>query len=358
LSWWWTSTQDGRIVLLAAAFGLGPRIAAVNLAQTLDLKIKPWNLGGPRFQELQASGDRVLLNFGVVDTEAARLCTEKRIWIDCLMWLRSRLPQTVLDYDLILAEEFFALGECFKQRNLTRIQPLISSPLSRDPRNHLILISFGGIETPFTRDTHRLDLPLAILTALARSAKRNLSYAHLVCFAPDSTLHRLQRDPRLGAVTFRPLDREVFLETLAVADLYVVQPGLYGPFEAFAASIPTAICMPMSYTQMWQAEAYLKHGLLEPNALFDRVRLAVEPIGREIEAEEHVWFERVNIWWQETLRSDHKRREVESELEMWADQVTRKELPSTEVREARRHHIDSIKQLPSASEILCDVVPR
>ena len=149
----------GRVRLIAIAFGYGPRVAAENMAKQLNIEIEEWKMG-----KLNSADKtfKVLLNFGVPETKEEKNAGFK-VWIDCLMWLRNTIPDDVKNYDLILAEKFFDTNPLLLKSGLPihEIPPLISSnndvidwEIAYKKEGH-ILISFGGIETPFTSDVHR-----------------------------------------------------------------------------------------------------------------------------------------------------------------------------------------------------------
>ena len=261
MTWWWTSTLDGTLSFIAAGFGLGPRVAAENLARSLRLRIGPWltrDSGGP------GPATTILFNFGVVEASAESIRAETKVWVDCLMWLRESLPWPPATYNLIFSESFFDrdLTDLGSEAPIIDVRPLLVPLIKAQKQSNSIVISFGGIETPFTTDVHRFEIPHAILSALIRAGSRLKQDLHVACFTPPSTCMRLSAIPLLSGIDFRPLGRMDFLEALAAAKAYIVQPGLYGPFEAFSANIPTALCLPMSYTQMWQTATYMSNGLL------------------------------------------------------------------------------------------------
>lgn len=132
---WWTVDIKRRIMMLAAPFGLGPRIAANTLADELSLNCRPWKYSA--FRPRLDSPLRVILNFGVTEHWVDSIEAAKRVWIDCLLWLRRKLPPVVRSYDLVLAEAFFPTLEELEGTGpiLLSVAPLLrlAAPLSAIP---------------------------------------------------------------------------------------------------------------------------------------------------------------------------------------------------------------------------------
>jgi hypothetical protein len=350
VSWFWTTTTDGRIRVLAAGFGLGPRVAAETLLDALGLERGPWRpaatLGVP-------APTNVVFNFGVQAPHGADAFAARRVWVDCLMWLRKRLPTAILHYDLALAEAFFETRAELRIAGpvVADVQPLIP-PLPCPPRKRpyapqMILASFGGIETPFTGDAHRHGLPMLILRCLAHAAVQRTSLPHIICCAPAGVVARFRYLPELQLVDWRSPTRLEFVELLKQADHYVVQPGLYGPFEAFEASIPTTLTFPMSYTQFCQTLAFEARGLVVDVPLFAHQRAAVGPLSFDIDEEEPRCFERIAEWF-ETARDA---ADIHDELRGWARAALAGDGTDASSDAVRAHYARDCRALPNATDL-------
>ena len=55
---------------------------------------------------------------------------------------------------------------------------------------------------------------------------------------------------------FVSLSHDCFLQELAHSEVFVTHPGLYAPFEAMSAGIPTAFLPPSNYTQVLQIRRF------------------------------------------------------------------------------------------------------
>lgn len=354
MSWWWTTTHDHRVQLLAAGFGFGPRVAAEVLAHDLGLCIDPWRPGSDRSKAGDQAVD-IVLNFGVAEPGWADTTARWRIWVDCLMWLRRSLPKPILKYDLILAENFFETRPMLRQvgPDVIDVQPLVdvSSLLRKGADDGPLAVSFGGIETPYTCDAHRFDMPYRILSALAQAKSRIQTVQTIICHLPSLSLEELAKADGLQGVEFRSAARSDFLSTLTKASRLVVQPGLYGPFEAFGLSIPLAFTFPMSYTQMCQVLAYAEWGILGPVPLLERARAATEPFDFDVEAEELNWFTRSAEWWQSAANDPA----LKSELSAWAQAVITGEIPPRGFTERRSEHFVWSRKWPTAAEVLARI---
>src|SRR5712692_7004028 len=102
------SSLCGRVRFVAAPFGYGPRIAAETLAASLGIKLSTWRNSNV-IAEKGSKKDVVIINVGNEGYEVRPSETIFRVWVDCLMWLRTGLPQSVKEYDLFLAEAFFSI---------------------------------------------------------------------------------------------------------------------------------------------------------------------------------------------------------------------------------------------------------
>ena len=179
-----------------------------------------------------------------------------------------------------------------------------------------ILVSFGGVETPFTTDIHRFVIPEVVLESLALASQKLHDNRKIVCCLPSHILKRFQLNPNLSKVHFLSPNHMEFLPILNNASLYVVQPGLYGPFEAFENGIPTVFTTPFSYTQVCQSKAYDKEGLSGYIPMWNQLDNEIGDLFGDIENEEEYCFEKISIWIQENIKG----RKFECYLE-WAIDV-------------------------------------
>lgn len=300
--YYWFYQGDHRVLVIAVGFGLGPRVAAENLLFDLDI-IKDreieWHKQG--FAGMTGLIEvSLLLNFGVL-SELPDFRPGKRVWIDCVDWLRTTLPKHVTDYDLLLREAFFPSapstdkGEAAKWHD---VQPLIRPP-KRDvhPDADLILLSFGGVATPYSTDVHMIEMPLTFLSCVKQYLDTQ-DRKRVIAFLPRNLLECCQGNDQVThtRLELRELDRTAFGEAMKRCGLLICQPGLYTPFEAMKMGVPFALTYPMSFTQSMQAEQFRKMGV-ECCHVTCSNKQAPPNIDADIEAVEAQWFENSAINW-------------------------------------------------------------
>lgn len=298
--YWWYH-EPSRVLMVAVAFGLGPRVAAENLASQMRLtkhELK-WTCVSDRSlpDEIDV---HLLVNFGVLD---AALHTRPRhcVWVDCVDWLRTSLPFHVHEYDLLLREAFFASHPSDRKGPISKwrdVQPLIWQG-RRDVHidEDLVVVSLGGLLTPYSTHVHAVDMPMAFLRGVAEAAKP--LGKKVLAFLPDNLRNIAQSDTDISeSITVCPSGRLAFRSALSKCGLLLCQPGLYTPFEAMSMSIPFAMAFPMSFTQAMQAARLSALGAklspprldwLTPNQMANA----------NIEITETLWFESSNNGWQE-----------------------------------------------------------
>ncbi len=263
----WTYIGDHKILVTAVGFGIGPRIAAENLL--IDLQAAKegepieWHDAGLE-QIVPLLEIKLLLNFGVI-TPLPEFTAPHRVWIDCVDWLRTGVPAHVQEYDLLLREAFFPSppggdhGDPAKWRD---IQPIIRTrERSSKPDHDMILMSFGGIATPYSTRVHAIDMPMAFLQGTFRFLD-DTPQKHVIAFLPDSLLevckHANVEHERLR---LRPLERIAFQKAMSRCGMLICQAGLYTPFEAMKMGVPLALIYPMSFTQDRQRVKFREMGV-------------------------------------------------------------------------------------------------
>lgn len=304
-SYYWFYQGDHRVLVVAVGFGLGPRIAAENLL--LDLKIIEgceieWHNSGlvDMAGVIEVS---LLLNFGVL-SEFPDFQAKQRVWIDCVDWLRTTLPPHVKDYDLLLREAFFPSPTGGDKGDITKwydVQPLIRPPM-RDalPDTDLILLSFGGVATPYSTNVHTAEMPLAFLRGVAQCLDE-LTNKRVIAFLPKSLLEHCHVNNEVSheRLRLRALDRTAFMDAMQRCGLLICQPGLYTPFEAMKMGVPFALTYPMSFTQSMQVEQFRKMGVECCHATCIE-KQAPPKTDTDIEAVESQWFENSAFSWNES----------------------------------------------------------
>ncbi len=318
-SYYWFYQGDHRILVVAVGFGLGPRVAAENLL--LDLKVIEDDEIHWRDSCLAYMADldevSLLLNFGVL-SELPDFQPKQRIWIDCVDWLRTTLPPHVKNYDLLLREAFFPSAPSDDKGDIAKwhdVQPLIRPPKRDDhPDADLILLSFGGVATPYSTEVHMVEMPLAFLRSVKQCLDEQTS-KRVVAFLPKNLLLRCQGNEEVShdRLELRALDRTAFMEAMKRCGLLISQPGLYTPFEAMKMGVPFALTYPMSFTQDRQGAKFRE---MEVDCCqapwFDEQ--ALPRTDADIEVVEAQWFENSAGRWDQSP-TDRIKDEVLSYLQ-------------------------------------------
>lgn len=344
IPYYFSHSNCGKVRIIIASFGYGPRVAAETFANLLNLTIDKWQVNSA---SLENKKFEVTYNFGVAQPDDEPE-TSFKIWIDCLMWLRSSIPTKVADYDLFLAENFFVTNPTLiKQMNgsiIRDIAPIYSlngnSALKKIPENknnkeRHILISFGGIETPFTTDIHRFPIPKVVLESLVFASQRLKDNRKIICCIPLHILKKLQQNPNFSGIQFISPTQKEFLPILNDASIYIVQPGLYGPFEAFESGIPTVFTTPFSYTQVCQAKAYDKEGVAGYIPMWKDLDNKIGYLDGDIENEEETCSEKIGNWIEENIIESNSNHYYD-----WAEKVLRDEIISPQLTKKRIQFIE------------------
>ena len=290
-NFYWTNSTCGNYFFLIAPFGYGPRIAAETLSKKIDCTLNKWQKSNQLPEYVSC---KYLFNFGVSDFNIEIVNCVSKIWVDCLMWMRKGLNKIEISYDYILAENFF--GESInelKNDNIIFIPPLSDFNKNAVMKKTLqkIVISFGGVETPFTTDFHRFFIPfLTLSSAISIFQKYSINYELIVCI-PSHLIEQFKSkfDESINIHFISPSHQE-YLKLIDNADKLILQPGLYGPFEAFFKEIPTYFVTPFSYTQLMQAIEFDKNEILSDVPVFDQVKSIAVNFSGNIELEEENCF--------------------------------------------------------------------
>jgi len=316
--WWYRAPQ--RTLIFAVAFGLGPRVAAENLLLDLGLCAEDdirWRCTDESPVPCISDID-LFINFGVLE-EVTGLRPEYRVWVDCVDWLRTSLPGHIKDYDMLLRDAFFPSELTTEKGNPQKwreVQPLIR-PRTRDasPDQDLVVLSFGGVSTPYSSDVHSVAMPLAFMRGVARAAK-SAKHKRVLAFLPDKLRSFADLEANVcGSMDLLPLGRASFQDAMCRCGLLVCQPGLYTPFEAMRVGLPFALAFPMSFTQAMQAERLAALGARTHPAVFDQDK-SDAGILPSIESAEAEWFANSSAQW--TIQ---RLASVEGQVELFIQQI-------------------------------------
>lgn len=295
----WSVSKCGKAYFAITPFGYGTRIAAETMAKLLDLQLSGWAESTNQKESFEKK-PILIFNFGVTDDLPVDELPGFKVWVDCLMWLRDRLPENVRKYDMVLSETFFENSlKRYQESYIKHIPPLTYSPdtiAKTDENNEIILISFGGVETPFTTDTHRFKVPRQILKSICMALENQSDNRSVICCMPTHLQKELSEGMKLEKVKFCSPSHEQFIQLVKQSSLYFLQPGLYGPHEAFLSKIRTAFVTPFSYTQLCQARAFDRLNLLGEVPLWEELNSRIRTYQGNIESEEMDCFKELSTW--------------------------------------------------------------
>jgi len=267
-SFYWTTSACGKTLFVIAPFGYGPKIAANTFASSNDISLLKWKMSD---SFLFDKSYQKLVNFGVTEIE---FYAEYKIWVDCLLWFRNDLGSVLEKYDLILAENFFPIPEKYQTNNKVEIIPPLTNfkKNGNDTINSIkgnYVLSIGGVETPFTTDFHRYFIAKYVINSFAEVLKETNNKLIVCC--PDHISFKLSKMvvDHYDTVEYRTLKHWDYLKLIENAKALILQPGLYGPFEAFYKEIPTYLLTPTSYTQLRQAMSYKENDLIKDIPFLD-----------------------------------------------------------------------------------------
>jgi len=346
--YYFSHSKCGKVRIITAPFGYGPRVAAETMVKLLNLTIDDWQLNSVTTKKTTF---KVTLNFGV-SQPVNEPETSFKIWIDCLMWLRNNIPQEVADYDLFLAENFFKTNPFLlkqipesKSKDITPLYSLNGySSFSRlkniQNQDGYILVSFGGIETPYTTDIHRFAIPRVVLESLIFASGKLDDKRKIICCLPLHIRKQLQQNPSFSKIHFLSPTHEEFLSILKTASIYVVQPGLYGPFEAFENNIPTVFMTPFSYTQVCQARVYDRENLAEYIPMWSLLNSEIGNMCGDIINEEEICFKNITNFIEKYINSNFPDTYFN-----WAQMVLRNEIVTSDLINKRKQYIVKCKSI-------------
>lgn len=292
-SYYWAYVEEHNILIVAVGFGLGPRIAAENLLLDLNL-VKEYSISwsnGPLNSVIKFGVVNLLLNFGVLSQLPKIDCSHK-IWIDCVDWLRTELPPHIREYDLLLCEAFFSSTYSKEKGDIVyNVHPLIRPPKrNKDINNDLVLMSFGGVATPYSTKTHYFDMPSAFIKGMSKYLEES-QVKNVIAFLPPELCEYCESiGIKHRRMELRQLDRKEFSDVITQCGFLICQPGLYTPFEAIQMKLPFALTYPMSFTQKKQGDQFKKIGVNCCHIKDCENEHKVEA-GVDIEAIEGSWFE-------------------------------------------------------------------
>lgn len=172
--------------------------------------------------------------------EGARLPT---IYVDFLLCMHDGKPSKEFDANLYLAENYPATEEWIKDhpvlvQNLAVIPPLIRT-IDRRPVKGRLMVGLGGLVSRLTipgRNTNYATFVTRLLTEVLPSTR----FDEVIIASGEPALESLKAvTSHLSNITCVSLPHNEFLHILGSCEVFLSHPGLYAPFEAMIAGVPT-----------------------------------------------------------------------------------------------------------------------
>jgi hypothetical protein len=264
------------------------------------------------------------------------------------------MPKEVVNYDLFLAEKFFKtnplLFSQIPKSKILDIAPLYSlngyssTTQSSDVKNcqgH-ILVSFGGVETPFTTDFHRFTIPKIVLESLVSASHKLQDNRNIICCIPKHISKEFIHNMNFSRIQFLSPSHEKFVSMLINASIYVVQPGLYGPFEAFEKGIPTVFTTPFSYTQVCQARAFEGENLMGYIPMWPELNDAIGNLHGDLFKEQADCFEKISFWLENNISENGC-----DQYYNWAEKVLKSEIVLRKMTSKRKQYVTELRSIKS-----------
>lgn len=188
------------------------------------------------------------------------------IYEDFLLWMNNGERKKYFDADLYLAENFPGTLDWKKKysnkiRNLQLIPPLISTPRQNDFESGYLVIGLGGQISKLTKPGINTIYPTFVVSHLIKLIDTT-NYQRVLVTGPESVMKSMKKKyNKIKKVSFASLAHNAFLRELSSCEAFLSHPGLYAPFEAMMAGIPTGFLPPSNYTQILQLRHFRKLGI-------------------------------------------------------------------------------------------------
>ena len=267
--------EHGPIVARSSGCAVAPLLASGKFLDVLDLTDEEHDLR--LTLALEEGRVRRVCEFGVWRHSTLRLCHEASVplfifemhlwrrdrqWIDLV---RSMGAHLVLEAYPTIEADLQRLGLSIATDRLAMVPPIVGAvpPQPKTSVDRTILVSCGGAQSVYLNCADNLypALVAELLTRILRVHGANLD-AEIYCGREmaeqlaDSGL----RMP--GPILYLP--RPAFLARLARGRVFLAQPSIHTPYEAFLAGVPTIMLPPQNFTQCFHQRQWSAWGLGAP----------------------------------------------------------------------------------------------
>lgn len=188
-------------------------------------------------------------------------------YVDFLLWMHCGPPGDHFAADLYLAENYPGTPEWVQRRgqeipNLAVIPPLVQHVVRR-PRPGLLLVGLGGLYSRLTVPGVNTNY-ISLVTRQLLAASARDRFERIMIAGPRGAQSLIE--PHLAGFSgssFHSFSHRDFLQALGECEAFLSHPGLYAPFEAMLAGVPTAFLPPSNYTQLLQLRHFRRHRMAD-----------------------------------------------------------------------------------------------
>lgn len=306
---------------VAGHFGLAPRTAGEILARRRGCDRLDWR---PVDTVPADATVRTLVSLGAILPVEVIRSAGRSAWVDCIAWIRDAPPPSAAAYDVRVDEAYFPgeardageAGDAGDGGNagegILEGAPLIAlAPPRRGGTSRAVVLSLGGVHSQALAPAD-LSVALDVMLTAAGRAFARVADATGTLLLPSDLIPTARAHPEAGSLQLEPVAPGAFHAHLATAGGAIVQPGLAGPFEAFAAGVPTAITLPFTWTQLHQTLEFERRGLHEPSTLAARYLAPFRQASRRVDDEPAIT----------SALGEAQRALTDSDLDEYADELT------------------------------------
>jgi len=194
-------------------------------------------------------------------------------YVDFLLWMHSGPAGDHFKADLYLAENYPGTAEWARRRgqeipSLAIIPPLVQ-PAVRNPKPGTLLVGFGGMYSRLTIPGINTNYASYVTEQLIKALTPG-RFDRIVIAGPQGLRPIL--DPVLAGyprITYHSFSHREFLQALGECEAFLSHPGLYAPFEAIFAGVPTCFLPPSNYTQILQLRHFRACGMADHSFSWD-----------------------------------------------------------------------------------------
>lgn len=267
---------------VAGHFGLAPRTAGDILARRRGCDRPNWRPVDVVPVDVRV---RTLVSLGAILPVEVIRSASRSAWVDCIAWIRDAPPPSAAAYDIRVAEAYFPGEPGQADDGVLEGAPLLAlAPPRRDAAGRSVVLSLGGVHSQ-ALDPADLAVALTVVLTAAGRAFARIADATGTLLLPADLIPTAREHPEAGPLRLEPVAPGAFHAHLTTAAGAIVQPGLAGPFEAFAAGVPTMIALPFTWTQLHQTLEFERRGLHEPSALAARYLAPFRGASRRVDDE-------------------------------------------------------------------------